>query len=351
MSGYNDTLPLKAARERLAQLMGLASAEGIDVQESGGGQGGKAADVVFKIGRTRYGVRYRSHADAASVVAAVHGLEKLAGDSVPLVLVPHMGAAGGQVCQEAGIGWFDLSGNGHLEVPGLRVHVEGKPNAFKRPGRPRSVFAPKSARIARWLVTHPDERFSQEALARATNMGKGFVSRIVRRLEELSLVLRDPAGEVRPRDPKAMLEAWREAYDFSKHEIVRGHVPARSGDEVLRRLHEGLAGAGVRHAATGLAGAWLWTGFAGFRLVVMYVAEMSEEVWHREVGFHEVERGENVWLVKPNDAGVFDGVAEREGIPCVHPVQVYLDLKGHPERSAEAAEALRQEQLTFASYA
>lgn len=249
------------------------------------------------------------------------------------------------------MGWFDLSGNGHLETPGLRVHVEGKPNAFKRPGRPRSVFAPKSARIARWLLTHPSERFSQEALARATSMGKGFVSRIVRRLAELSLVLRDPAGEVRPRDPKAMLEAWREAYDFSKHEIVRGHLPARSSDEVLRRLHEGLAGAGVPHAATGLAGAWLWTGFAGFRLVAMYVVETAEGAWRRDVGFHEVERGENVWLVKPNDTGVFDGATEREGIPCVHPVQVYLDLKNHPERSAEAAEALRQQQLTFPSHA
>jgi len=351
VSGFKDALPLKAARERLAQLMGLASAEGIEVQDSGAAKRGKAADVIFKVGRTRYGVKYRSHADAASVMAAVHGLKQVRGGLVPLVVVSHMGAAGGQACQEAGVGWFDLSGNGHLEAPGLRVHVEGKPNACKRPGRPRSVFAPKSARIARWLLTHPGERFSQEALARATRMGKGFVSRIVRRLEELTLIVRDPAGQVRPRDPKALLEAWREVYDFSKHEMVRGHIPARSSDAVLRRLHEGLAGADVRHAATGLAGAWLWTGFAGFRLVVMYVEEMAEGDWRREVSFHEVERGENVWLVKPNDPGVFDGAAERGGIPCAHPVQVYLDLKDHPERSAEAAAALRQEWLTFPSHA
>ena len=47
----------------------------------------------------------------------------------------------------------------------------------------------------------------------------------------------------------------------------------------------------------------------------------------------------------PNDEGVFQGAVEREGIPCVHPVQVYLDLKDHPERSAEAAEALRKKLL------
>ncbi|MCX6924806.1 MAG: type IV toxin-antitoxin system AbiEi family antitoxin [Verrucomicrobia bacterium] len=38
----------------------------------------------------------------------------------------------------------------------------------------------------------------------------------------------------------------------------------------------------------------------------------------------------------------------REGISCVHPVQVYLDLKNHPERSTEAAQALRQNILKAA---
>jgi hypothetical protein len=63
------------------------------------------------------------------------------------------------------------------------------------------------------------------------------------------------------------------------------------------------------------------------------------------IGFREESRGENVWLVVPNDAGVFHGSAEREGIACAHPVQVYLDLKNHPERSTEAAEELRKKLL------
>jgi len=32
---------------------------------------------------------------------------------------------------------------------------------------------------------------------------------------------------------------------------------------------------------------------------------------------------------------------------CVHPVQVYLDLKGHPERAKEAASMVRQERLKW----
>ena len=99
------------------------------------------------------------------------------------------------------------------------------------------------------------------------------------------------------------------------------------------------------YAATGLAGAWLLNQFAGFRLVVFYVGQMPSSEARQEMGFHEQQRGENVWLVVPNDEGVFHDAAEREGIRCVHPVQVYLDLKSHPERSEEAAEQLRRKLL------
>jgi len=61
---------------------------------------------------------------------------------------------------------------------------------------------------------------------------------------------------------------------FSIHHIVRGHIAARSGDEVLRLLGVQLKGENIEHAATGLAGAWLRNQFAGFRRVVFYVPKM-----------------------------------------------------------------------------
>jgi hypothetical protein len=164
-------------------------------------------------------------------------------------------------------------------------------------------------------------------------------------LEEQRLVARAASGAVKVAAYDALLDAWREAYDFFKHHIVRGHMAARSSDEILHRVSEPLKRGKLAYAATGLAGAWLCSGFAGFRLVVVYVAELPGKEACQDMGFHETERGENVWLVQPNDTGVFHGSAEREGISCAHPVQVYLDLKGHPERSAEAAEARRKHLL------
>ena len=160
------------------------------------------------------------------------------------------------------------------------------------------------------------------------------------------MVARSANGAVQATDIGALLDAWREVYDFSRHHIVRGHVAARSSDGILRQVAAALARDRIEYAATGLAGAWLLNAFAGFRLVVVYVSQIPSAEAQQTMGFREESRGENVWVVVPNDEGVFHGATEREGIRCVHPVQVYLDLKDHPERSAEAAEELRRVLLT-----
>jgi len=193
----------------------------------------------------------------------------------------------------------------------------------------------------RRLLIEPESTFSQRALAKATGLDEGFTSRIVRHLEEQRLVARDATGELKVTDCDALLDAWREAYDFSKHHIVRGHIAARSGDEILRSVSDQLKRDKLEYAATGLAGAWLLNQFAGFRLVAFYAGQMPSSEARQAMGFHEEQKGENVWLVVPNDEGVFDGATERGGIRCAHPVQVYMDLKDQPERSAEAAEQLR----------
>jgi hypothetical protein len=154
---------------------------------------------------------------------------------------------------------------------------------------------------------------------------------------------------VRATNPDLLLDAWREAYDFDKHQVIRGHVAARSAEEVQRKLVSALKSEKVICAATGLGAAWLLTQFAGFRLVTMYLKVYDEQFLLDTAGFRREERGANTWLVVPNDDGVFAGLAAREGVPCVHPMQVYLDLKAHPERASEAADELRRQFLRWRS--
>ena len=333
--------------ERLAELLDFAPSEAQirhqPVQTP--------VDALIDLGGRTFAVEWKGTGAAAPVAMAAKQVIKYAAHLgkaiVPLVAVPFMGRVGREQCEEAGVGWMDLSGNAQISAPGIRVLVEGKPNQFKRPGRPSSAFAPKSARIARWLLLHPHRPMTQREIAQATDMDEGFTSRIVSKLEEDDLIIRQEDGEIRVRDPNLLLDAWREGYEFSKHRILRGHAPARSGDVLLGQLSDRLREEGLPYAATGLAAAWMMTKFAGFRIVTLYVSEGPGRAVFDRLGVREEAQGSNVWLVFPNDQGVFHGAGDRDGIRCVHPVQAYLDLSDHPERAKEAAQQLRSDFLTW----
>ena len=184
--------------------------------------------VVSAVGQT-FVIEFKMSAGAALVLSTAQRLReqarKIKGSAVPLLVVQFMGEVGRRVCLEAGVSWLDLSGNAHIIAPGLRVIVSGQPNRFRVVGRPRNLFAPKSSRIVRWLLIHPDTPFSQREIARATDMDEGFVSRLVSRLEQEGFLIRLPNGGVKPKDPGLLLDAWREAYRFSGHTLHQGHVP------------------------------------------------------------------------------------------------------------------------------
>lgn len=309
------------------------------------------ADRVLRAGPFVFVVEWKGSGGSAAVTAAIEQVRNHAkgidGAVVPLVAVPFMGEVGRRRCADAEVAWMDLSGNARIFAPGLRVLIEGKPNRYKQRGRPSTVFAPKSSRIPRWLLMHATQPLSQREIARATDMDEGYTSRIVGRLEDDGLLIRDDNGAIRPRDPDLLLDAWREAYDFSRHRLIRGHVAARAGDALLRQLADILNQGSVSYAATGLAAAWLFDHFVGFRLATLYLAEEPSTELLSALSFRGEARGANVWLVIPNDEGVFQGATKLEGILCVHPVQAYLDLGAHTERAKEAAQKLRAAHLRW----
>lgn len=267
--------------------------------------------------------------------------------TLPLVAVPYMGELGKRLCKQATVSWIDLSGNASIRGPGLLIQIEGRPNRFVRRGRPANIFAPKSSRITRQLLRYPCRFQSQAELARETGLSDGYVSKIARRLMHEQYLTADDSAAVRPRDPDLLLDAWREAYDFQHHRIIKGHVPARSGEELLQRVAEHFSGAAFRWAATGLPAAWLYTHFAMYRLVTCYISVLPTHALLDSLQFVEGTEGANLWLVVPDDEGIFNGAQIVDGICCVSPLQAYLDLKAQPERARDAASVLRCTHLTW----
>lgn len=308
-------------------------------------------DFIIKAGEHTFLVDFKGSSARAPLLLALmrfnEGRRHDGKDGIPLLVVPYMGETGRRLCEEHEIAWLDLSGNARIKAPGLLINVEGKPNRFKSAGRPPNLFAPKSSRIVRQFLIQPDRALNQRELSQAADLDEGYTSRIVRRFEETGLIVRDEKGLLKPKDPEQLLDAWHEAYDFMRHRVIKGHVAARSGEELLHKIAGVLEKQAPGYAATGLCAAWLYSHFANFRLATFYLPNAPGNELLNALGFRENEKGANTWLVVPNDEGVFHGSQPKEGIRCVHAVQVYLDLKEHPERSSEAASRLRQDYLQW----
>jgi DNA-binding transcriptional regulator YhcF (GntR family) len=366
--------------ELLAEPLGPRS-----LKEIRSSSGHPKSDFTLRVGSYKFVIECRHSGATDSVVSAIGQLAEYAKNSrggvIPILVVPFMGEVGKHLCKEAGVGWADLSGNADLVAPGLKIHIEGRPNLFKQSGRPGDVFAPNSSRITRSLLANYVSAFSEEGLERRTSLGSrtvrgndpgvreladktkadvGLTSRVLSRLEAQGFVSRHTVGRtvvVRLRNPDLLLEAWRVQYKFFRHRIIPGHVAARTGEDLVRDLAKKLKSAGVGYAATGLSAAWLFTHFVRFRLVTFFLRKEPGESLLSDIGFRRDPKGANVWLVVPNDVGVFQEMRtpqdygnlneDEKDIQCVHPVQVYVDLKDHPERSAEAAQELRNRLLRW----
>lgn len=301
-------------------------------------------DLVAEAGGFRFVVEYKASALLTTIAAGIEQLKRYPAEpaEIRLLATPFMGETGIGKCAEAGISWLDLSGNADVTAPGLRLYVRGEKNKFISPGRNENPFAPKSSRITRHLLYQANRTWTQRELADETGLGEGFVSRIVKSLEAQQLIGRDDQGRLFAGKAEVMLDAWQQGYDFTKHEIIRGHVAGRSGEEIQGKISSTLNKLSVDHAATGLGAAWLYSRFAAFRTVSVYLKEWPDKHILEQIGFREDTSGANVWLIIPKDPDIFYGVQPVADIPCVHRIQVWLDLKSHPERAEEAAAELRK---------
>lgn len=112
-------------------------------------------------------------------------------------------------------------------------------------------------------------------------------------------------------------------------------------------VSNGLERQGVKYAFTGFAGAWLLTQFASFRIGTVLVETLPSDEVLKAIDFRAEPRGANLWIVAPGDADSLSLATMISDMKCADPIQVYLDLKGHPERSQEAAGELKQRFLNW----
>ncbi len=346
------THPVRVEQEVLARLDQLAPGFKVLRSKKEVRRGDSRPDLVVDI---RYGDKRKAllldvgaSGEPAFLHKAISRLHLASGrwpDSYPVVVAPYVSPRGRQILRQSRVGFLDLAGNCLLEFDGVYIErtEATKPPAARR--QQRALFAPVSSRIHRVLLHNADRRWKVRDLAQEADASLGLAHRVAQRLlaetflekEKRLLVLRDPAG---------LLDAWREAYRYSINEIRTYHSPARTPQQLIRRIAEAGCRMNGRYALTLHAGASLVAPFVRFTDVHVYTEE-SAETWVEALDLREVEFGGNFSLLKPYDAGVFYAAHEVDGSVVVGDVQLYLDLYHYPARGREQADFLRERHLKF----
>lgn len=231
------------------------------------------------------------------------------------------------------IGFLDTTGNVELEVPepGLFIRTNGADrNPKPRPTTSPGLRGPKAWALLRTLVEVAPP-FGVRELAEAVDVDAGYVSRVLRVLDDELLVTRVPRGPVTTVEWEGVLRKAASTYSlFDSNEVSTWVTTA--GPE---RLLDDLAGRRVgKWAVTGSFAASRLAPVAAPELAVVYADDPDRVA--KAGRLLPATRGANVALALPYDPIVFDRTIDSRGIPYASPPQVALDcLTGSARMPAE----------------
>jgi hypothetical protein len=204
-------------------------------------------------------------------------------------------------------------------------------------------FSPKASRIVRSLLCNRNTSFSQEDLERRTKASRALVSKVLGQLvNDESVKQLSSSSPTNPAlyqlaDFDRLLDAWKEADKWRSRVSVREYsVLSNKPEEIANKLIES---AGIEHLAfTQWFAAWLRRPHTTPPIISAYVKNAHILNF---VPARRVNTGGNLWLIVPDDDGVWQNEQEIKGFRMVSDVQIYLDLLQLGQRGPETAAELR----------
>jgi hypothetical protein len=267
-------------------------------------------------------------------------------DTLAVVAAPYISERVADICREHKLGYIDAAGNCHLAAPGFHLHVEGGRNQSPDTRAAENLFAPKSSRIVRVLLEHPDRIWKVKDLAREAQVSMGLASRLKHKLIAEAFVEESSQG-MRVRQPEKLLETWAAVYSNTARTIA-----VYSMDETRtfeHRVARWCAQREVQYALAEFSAAARWSQMVRYKRAAVYIREpRSQDVVGpliKELALKEVDSGSSAILWVTNDEAVFFNSEERDGEKLVSPLQAYLDLARNPARGQEAADELLRRHL------
>ncbi|WP_143060956.1 hypothetical protein [Saccharopolyspora shandongensis] len=244
---------------------------------------------------------------------------------------------------EAGIGWFDGTGNMRLalEWPSVLIQRSGADrNPFSNPvdRRLKSLRGPGAARVVRSLL-EIELPVGVRDLAMRAEVGAATSARVVDLLDREGLIERGAGKMISEVRRRPLVHRWTDDYGLTRSNEVEQAVDPRG----LAHALDGLRSSEDQYVVTGSAAARTYLpadvlSVAPLTTLVLYADQPRKLA--RSIGLRTTSRGANVLLVRPFDDVLVKGSRIEGGIRYAAAPQVVADQLTGPGRSTEEAEQL-----------
>lgn len=254
----------------------------------------------------------------------------------PVVAAAYLAPRSREILEDLGVGYVDTTGNVRIEMstPGLFISTAGADrDPWPQDSDLQSLRGRGAGRAVRAIIdTAPP--FGIRELASSTGASAATVSRVVDLLDREGIVTRQPRGPVLAVDWQAAIRRWAEDYDQLGSNTVTTLLEPRG----LTAVEKKLAAARFAYAATGAFAAQRFDPIAPARTATVYVDDATDAA--SRLGLRETETGANIVLLEPFDPVVFDRITKRDGLRCVGPSQLAVDLLTGPGREPSQGEEI-----------
>lgn len=261
----------------------------------------------------------------------------------PLLIAPELSPRVLELCHRRRLAAVDLNGRAYIRAPGILVDRRPLPGRdFRFQLEPRNVFVGKSARIIRALLTDRDRIWGQSELVDRTKASSGLVSRIVQHLISQGFIEKQTPREFRLSNPLELIDAWVKADEFNRRTTTTRYTTfGGSPIEVAHQLHTWAGEQSVPIAFTQWIAASLRHPYTEPVVTSAYVLRLPEAAMLERFGLRPVADAGKVWLLVPDDEGVFIETQKIQKLPLATDAQIYLDLQHTGLRGPDQAAALR----------
>lgn len=259
-----------------------------------------------------------------------------------VLLAPYIRRQQADVLEQAGIGYLDLAGNVHLDLPGRHVHVEGK--RLPRAVDTTVAITPGWVRFVLALLVRPDlTQARYRTVAEQAGVALGAVPRYRHDLERRGF-LHGKGDRARLARREELIAVWVHGYATTLRPRLKEHrfrTPATARHDLRERLRNTFAERALP---------WTLTGAAGTVPVDHYLETADTRVYvPRDVWTPELLRalrlqpavndGDLVAIEAPGPLAL--EAVTVEGWPCAALPLVYAELRYlDTDQAREAADRL-----------